>query len=218
MSSFLYPSHIPEMSISPVFSKLEHLVDAKARSILSRYFSENNVDVRAVKPRQSKLGDFRHFRHENHSVITVNNNMSKDAFLFILAHETAHYVCFRQYSGRNRPHSEKWQTVFSEILSNLLESSCFSEEIANAVASYSKAPTATVRRSSSLFPFLFPESIEEKRSLRLKDLEPGSSFKIANKKPVFIKGERRKIRFICKRLDNRRLYLISPDVRVITLE
>ena len=84
--------------------------------------TENPVRFKIVKPRKTKLGDFRVGRKGNLHVITVNNNLNPYSFLITTLHEFAHLVAHNNFGRRIQPHGQEWKDIYAKMIHPLIES------------------------------------------------------------------------------------------------
>ena len=88
--------------------------------------SATNVTFRIVRPRKTKLGDFRRPTNgKGIPQITINNNLNPYAFLITTLHEIAHLHTYLSYDPRVKPHGEEWKFEFQQILRPLISDQSF---------------------------------------------------------------------------------------------
>ena len=103
------------MERDPIKKKLQQ------QQILSRYLPEEFVneiheeltshplDFKIVRPRKTKLGDYRYDPKLPRPIITINGDLNPYQFLVTTVHELAHFHAFRIYGKRIRAHGQEWQ-------------------------------------------------------------------------------------------------------------
>ena len=69
-----------------------------------QWLQQHPVRVHVVRPRRSKLGDYRSGTAGKPHRITVNNDLNPYAFLVTLVHEFAHHTAFERTRGWKDPH------------------------------------------------------------------------------------------------------------------
>ncbi len=193
------------------------LISSDAIDIFKKYAPDDGVCFIQVRSRKTKLGDFRYFKDGRCSQITVNKLLSPDALTFILAHEIAHYIVYSNSRQRTAPHGEMWKSVFGKLLEELLYKNCFSNKFYSEIETFSRNPGATISRRKKLYNMLFPENEEEKNLPTILSIPEEAVFIIPGSKHVYIKKAKRRTRFVCKRTDNNRHYLIHQHLKVILL-
>jgi len=189
-----------------------------AHDFFVNVLKDKNVIVRHVSVRKTKLGDFRHFREKRMPEITVNQNLSPDALTFILAHEIAHYLVHIHNKRRTEPHGKEWKEMFAYLLKQLIQNNAFSDEVSSHIEKFLQNVKGTVGRSSKLFAYLFPQEEETQGTHTLESLHYGALFVIPSNGKVYEKGEKRRTRYVCRQINNKRFYLVSRSLRVKLFE
>jgi SprT protein len=179
---------------------------------------DKNVIIRHVAARKTKLGDFRHFRAKRIPEITVNQNLLPDTLTFILAHEVAHFLVHIHNKRRTEPHGKEWKEMFAYLLKQLIQNNAFSPEISNHIEKFLQNVKGTVGRGSKLFALLFPQEEEIEGTHILENLHNGALFVIPSSGKVYEKGEKRRTRYVCRQINNKRFYLVSRSLRVKLFE
>jgi len=190
----------------------------QAISVFVRYFLISNLKILVVKERNTKLGDFRYNRKTKFYRITVNNNLTPEAFVFILAHEIAHYETFVQFKGRVLPHGKEWKEIFKNFLIELLQKQVFSIELKQELEKYIQKPTSRIKLGSNIHKNLFPDKVSFTSKVPLSELTEGEKFYITDKNKVFIKGKKRRVRFFCLKADTLQQYVAMPYLLVTRFE
>lgn len=193
--------------------------DATYRQLLGRYLpeffieyviqllKENPVRFKIVKPRKTKLGDFRFGDANSKPQITVNGNLNQYSFLVTTIHEFAHLIAFERYGRRINPHGKEWKAVYCELLLPVVNSGELPEELETAIRfsmSNVKASSCTDHQlQRTLMEF------DEKNHFHepLERLEKNSIFALNGR--LFEKGELRRTRYLCTELSSRKKYLVS---------
>ena len=189
-------NYIPEKSVLPVLD----------------FLNTSNVQLKITKSRSTKLGDYRPPIQTKFHKISVNHDLNKYNFLITLIHEFAHLKVWEEYKRKAKPHGGEWKQKFRELMEPYLNESVFPKDILNVLYRFLKNPT-----SSSIDTELTKKLREYdngKEYFTLEELPDDSLFKIYNG-IIFKKLERIRKRYKCKRMDNNRIYLISPIMEVI---
>lgn len=194
----------------------------KSTSILSRYLPiafvpyvtsllrGTNIRFRIVKPRKTKLGDFKVISSKEFQ-ITVNGDLNKFAFLITTLHEIAHWKTYEEEGRHHKPHGIEWKNNFSQLLSPLLSS----DDIPNELRIALKKSILNVKASSCTDPQLYrvlSKFDENSDEVLLESLSKNSIFELAGKQ--FRKGNLRRSRFECSNINNQRTYLVSSLAKV----
>ncbi|MBD2701076.1 sprT domain-containing protein [Spirosoma sp. BT702] len=179
---------------------------------------------RVVKPRRTRLGDFR-VMPQGQTQITVNANLNPYAFLITYVHEVAHAAVHQYYRsqwriGRKRveaPHGKRWKTTFQQLMQPLLSETVFPVEILQPLTHYIANPAATTYAHPALVVALRQADVAvaapiSVRRIMLKDLPEGKDFQFAKK--TFRRGTLRRTRVVCKEMSSGKSYTILAHALV----
>lgn len=177
---------------------------------------DNKVRFKIVKPRKTKLGDFRAgMRGEKH-IITINRDLNVYSFLITTLHEFAHLIVYNNYKGRVAPHGKEWQNQYSLLIHPLIESKKLPKDIEdvllNSLVNVKASSCSDVKLQRVLMKY---DQSSEGYTL-LEELDKNSIFAI-NKK-IFQKGNLRRTRFLCRETSTKKDYLIHALAKVKELE
>jgi len=181
--------------------------------LVDTWLKKRKFHLRISRERVSKLGDFRPATLSQPARISVNNNLHPIEFLITLAHELAHFDCYRRFSRRRKPHGKEWKASFRSLLQEIIDSEVLSSDICDAII---RCYFLRERIASSPCALL-KEELNDNNSERddiVQDLEVGEVFELRNGRR-FVKGERIRTRYKCKDLKNGKYYTIHP-MAVIT--
>ncbi len=191
------------------------------RELLSKYISEaaiplveyliqeHKVNLKIVHQRQTKHGDFRTLPNGK-TQITVNNNLNKHQFLLTLIHEIAHHVTYRKF-GRVQPHGKEWKTVFQHLMLPFLQPNIYPKKILPYLANYFKNPKASTDTDVKL-SLALREGMAETGKSFIFEIPSGSVFSFKN--IPYKKGKKRRTRYECLNLNNKRVYLFNQNAEV----
>lgn len=160
------------------------------------------------KPRSTKLGDYRppHGTEKFHQ-ISVNGNSNKYQFLVTALHEFAHLETYIQFGRRVKPHGEEWKQTFRNLLWPAIQLGILPKELEvalmNSVTNLKAATCSDVNLSRVLRKF-DEETTDE---VMLESLGKNSTFVLQGK--TFVKGEKRRTRFLCTEVETRRQFVIN---------
>lgn len=169
------------------------------------------VALKISRSRQSKWGDFRApYGAYKLSRISVNGDLSKEAFLLTLVHEWAHYKLWKE-RYRGAPHGDAWKRCFAELMSPFLNESHFSATILPLLKRYFQNPSAAISSSPELYEALLGKKGDDGLK-KLNELEVGSKFTFRAK--TYERGALRRTRILCLRLDNKKQYLFMANTPV----
>ncbi|WKZ66270.1 MAG: sprT domain-containing protein [Flavobacteriales bacterium] len=176
---------------------------------VAEWLRAHPVQVRVVRARRTKLGDYRNTADGGLPRITVNGNLNPFAFLVTLVHEFAHHDTFLR-ARRAEPHGPEWRAAYQRLMRPYLSPAVLPADVLAALHTHlRKAPA-----SSCADPQLM-------RALHRHDPAPGLLLERLPERAVFrfngavyVKGPRLRKRFRCACLSNRRNYLMHPLIEV----
>ena len=196
-------------------SLMEHflkLIPKKSKKKVVNLLHLEPVIVRVSKKRISKHGDFRK-KANGDLFITINKSTNPYRFLITLLHEIAHYIVYKKYLNKSKPHRPEWKLAFRKILLPFLNNQIFPDQICRCLANYIRNPKASTDRDLNLFMALRKYDKKENYSLIL-EIEKGQSFRIKSGRK-FIKLNKRRKLYECREVSSNRIYLFSPQIEVI---
>ncbi len=160
------------------------------------------------KPRSTKLGDYRApFGGSKHHEISVNGNSNPYQFLVTTLHEFAHLETFVQFGNRVKPHGEEWKANFRKLLWPAIDLGLLPKELEVAlmksVTNLKAATCSDVNLSRILRAFDEPKGDE----VVLESLAKNSTFVLQGRE--FVKGEKRRTRFLCTEVSTKRQFVIN---------
>lgn len=195
------------------------------KEILQKYLPEPAVEeiysciirykihLRITKNRNTKLGDYRPAYNKQPHRISINYNLNPYSFLITLIHEIAHLVAFENYKCTIRPHGKEWKYFFKELMKPYFKLNVFPYEIQIALHNYLKNPIASSKANLILSRLLKKYDDEVKKGFFVEELPENTLFKTQNGK-IFKRLEQKRKRIKCKCIDNDKLYLFDPLIRV----
>ena len=180
-----------------------------AEFFVEKWISPYPLTLKITRSRQTKLGDYRKLRPQNRHQITVNGDLNPEAFFFVLTHEIAHMIIYAQYKyGDVAPHGKEWKFIFGELLKESVR--IYTSANQPYILKHANAPKASVGADSDISRYLINDLSSTQDYL--EDLEIGSTFLLSKK--IFIKGEKRKLRYICCEVKTKKNYLINATALV----
>lgn len=196
-----------------VFSKYlpAEFVDLAVKLLL-----QHSVIFKIVKPRKTKLGDFRAgLRGEKHQ-ITVNGDLSPYSFLITTLHEFAHLVTYELHGRRAAPHGEEWKHEYRKLLLPVIQSGHLPADIEKVLMNSLIRVKAASCSDQKLQRVLMRYDVKTEPSPTLESLEKNSTFALNGK--TFVKGKLRRTRFLCTDTETNRQYLVNALARVTEIK
>ncbi|WP_435416618.1 SprT-like domain-containing protein [Polaribacter aestuariivivens] len=190
-------------------SNYKNFVPAKSIPFVEFLINEHNFTLKIVNQRQTKHGDFRQLPNGKFQ-ITVNNNLNKYQFLLTLVHEIAHHVTHQKF-GRVQPHGQEWKAVFQHLMLPFLNPEIYPKDILPYLANYLKNPKASTDTDVNLSLALRGNIAESGKSF-IFDIPFGDLFIFKN--TIYKKGNKRRTRFECLNMTNKKVYLFNQNVEV----
>lgn len=183
-----------------------HLSD-KAYIFVLELLEEYPTKIQIKKERSTKHGDFRVVKKEY--LISINNSLSHDAFLFVTLHEIAHRINFQKGGRKVQPHGDEWKSIFSDLLFQALDNNLFDQGLEQHIASFAIKPTSVVGQNHQLHRLLFPS---KHNGPVVDELELNALFLF--KKRIFKKMGKRRTRVLCEEIKSQKKYLFHKDTPV----
>lgn len=181
----------------------EALLPNGAIHFVKSWVGKENLTIKTRNTRKTKLGDYKFFIHENSHEITVNKDISPEAFFFVLTHEIAHLWVSIHYPKSVKSHGAEWKQVFGKLLLESLE--IYPEALRPVILRHARSPKASLNADRLLHKDLFLNG--EENDMRIENLSENQKFRLG--KRVFEKGEKRKIRYLCREIRTGKLYVVS---------
>ncbi len=183
--------------------ELEKHLPKNAFEIIKAYWKKYPFQLRLSNHRQSRSGDYRYLPQSKTHLISINKSLNENQFLFTLVHEIAHQWVRICYKRRQSPHGKAWKEMFKKLLDPFVQMKVFPESIHIEVIRHMKNPKASTSADHNLYNAMQDDG----NLVFLKDIEEGCEFKIGKK--WYIKGPKRRTRYLCYSIPDKRKYSIS---------
>lgn len=190
-------------------SNYKDFVPLKAIPFMEFLINEHNFTLKIVNKRATKHGDFRSMPNGKFQ-ITVNNNLNKHQFLLTLVHEIAHHVTHQKF-GRVQPHGKEWKAIFQHLMLPFLNPDIYSKEILPYLAQYLKNAKASTDADVNL-SLALKGNIAETGKNFVFAISFGSLFIF--KDAIYKRGNKRRTRYECLNMANKKVYLFNQNVEV----
>lgn len=175
------------------------------------WINQHPILFRIVRPRSTKLGDYRPLLNGKQHRITVNSNLNRYSFLITTVHEFAHYHDFVR-NGRNKaPHGTSWKSIYVDLLEPfVLDNEIFPSDLTTGLISHMNRPSASSCADVQLLRIL--KKYDARQPILLEYLMEGARFKIGSRE--FIKGELMRKRYLCIEVSSKRRYRVHALAEV----
>lgn len=192
---------------------LQKYIPEKSIELVIYLIKEHKIRLKIVNQRQTKHGDFRAMPN-GETQITVNNTLNKYQFLLTLIHEIAHHVTYKKF-GRVQPHGKEWKTAFQHLMLPFLNPEIYHPKILPHLANYLKNPKASTDTDVNLALALKNGVAEEGKNF-IFEIPNGHIFSFKN--ILYRRGNKRRTRYECINLTNKRVYLFNQNAEVIPVK
>ena len=169
------------------------------------------VEIKVVPKRKTKHGDYRPLPNGKHR-ITLNAELNPYRFLITCIHEIAHLVAFQKYGRNIRPHGKEWKHVYRSLISPLFHPDIFPAAVLPLLERHFQNPKAATDSDSNLVMAL-QNWDKDPSGPRVIDLAVGEKFTLENGRS-FVKGPKRRTRFLCTELQTQKQFLVVGHLRV----
>ncbi|MDX2362158.1 MAG: sprT domain-containing protein [Crocinitomicaceae bacterium] len=170
------------------------------------------MTFKVVKPRKTKLGDFRAGRYGEKHQITINGNLNKFSFLITTVHEFAHLITFNDFGPRVKAHGPEWKKIYSDLLLPYVESGLLPKDIEdnlmNSLINVKASSCSDINLQRVLIKYDKPTN----GTVPLEALEKNSTFALNGRQ--FTKGILRRTRFLCTEEKTNKQYLVNALAQV----
>lgn len=166
------------------------------------------LKIHVKSKRKTKLGDYRFDSVKGIHHITVDGTIDIYPFFFVMTHEIAHLLVRKNNPKGVKSHGVEWKIAFGKLLMQSIV--VYPEELKPLIHRHALNPKASVGADVRLHKQLF--LTEEQCQLLVENLKEGQYFRLG--KRIFEKGQKRKIRYICRELKTNRSYLVSGQAVV----
>ena len=174
-----------------------------------------HIQFKIVKPRNTKLGDYRPAHSGKPHRITVNGNLNKFSFLITTVHEFAHLTTYLEFGRSVSPHGNEWKNHYRKLLIPVLDKKILPKDIENALINSLVNTKASSCADIPLMRVLKNYDKQNESFVFIEDIEKNAHFMLQGKE--FIKGELRRKRFLCEDVSTTKKYLIHTLAEVIPI-
>jgi len=187
---------------------------AAALAYCAALWEQHQFELRVVRPRRTRLGDFTKKPHERPR-ITINSNLNPYSFLITYLHEVAHHIVYSvRYKKKIAPHGPEWKQAFRELLLPVLSPEYFPADVLAPLKRYALNPKASTGSDAALVQALAKYNLVaiERNKKALMHLSEGVDFVF--QKREFTRGPLQRTRVLCIEKVSRRRYTIPSHALV----
>jgi hypothetical protein len=184
-----------------------------------QWFRENHVQLITTRSRTTKLGDYRSPVRGKPARITVNPELNDFEFVVTLVHEMAHHEVWKDSQQlllkrhrKIRPHGITWKNHYSRLMQPLLVPAIFPHDMLEILKQYFQNPKASSKTEAGLVKILKKYDPPDGFDF-LEALPYDAEFMVSGGR-TFRKKEKLRKRYRCINLQNKKIYLFNPLVRV----
>ena len=186
------------------------LVPNEVNDYVKSLIEDQNLIIKAVPKRRTKLGDYR--KSKNKDIITINHMDNKYRFLLILIHELAHFNVYKK-NIRTSPHGQIWKQEFKKLLQPILDINLFPNGLQILINEHMKNPKSSFSYDSHLEMELNKYDNDNDNYTYLEEIDIGDIFRYNNDK-LYKKIAKRRKRYLCIENDSGRKYLFLAHAKV----
>lgn len=193
---------------------LDSYLPTPALSYCVQLWEQHQFELRIVRPRRTRLGDFTR-RPGERPRITLNANLNPYSFLITYLHEVAHHVVYAvRYKKKVAPHGPEWKQAFRQLLLPVLNEAHFPCDILSPLQRYAANPKASTGSDPALVQALARYNITEPTSNKKPLLHLNEGVNFVFQKREFTRGALRRTRVLCVEKSSRRRYTIPAHALV----
>lgn len=181
---------------------IEQFLPANTGKYVLELLKKYPVKFKIVKPRKSKLGDFKASPRTGNCQITINNNLEPLNFLITTLHEVAHLYNWKEYGRNIAPHGKEWKQQYIALFQPILNDLIFSEKELNLLRQHLSNPKASSSADKSL-----SNHFKSPNAKQVNDLNIGDHFKLNGK--TFTIEKKLRTRYLCIELKSQRKYYVN---------
>ncbi|HUH35041.1 MAG TPA: hypothetical protein VL022_04340 [Moheibacter sp.] len=189
-------------------NSLENFLPKDAIHYIHQWLKDEPIRLKVLPSRKTKLGDYRYLINEQKHQITLDGNLKPDAFFFVFTHEIAHMMVYNQFKNRVLSHGKEWQLMFGKMLLESIE--IYPKNLRPYIYRHALKPKASVGADRLLNQHLFVDPTDWDKWV--EKLPYGQKFRLG--KRIYIRGEKQKIRYICREVKTNKLYLVNGQAVV----
>lgn len=202
------------MQSNQFLENLKLHVPEPAVPLIWNLIKDFDFTLTVTNERKTKHGDYRMpLRNGDPHKISVNGTLNPYAFLLTYIHEIAHMHTFEIYGRKVSPHGKEWKRTFRNIAKPFIKKDIWPKDVRDALKQYFTNPKASSAGDVNLTRVL--RSYDVSDDIHLEDIEEGEIFGMDIKlERLFIKGTKRRTRYLCKEISTNREYTVHSLAKV----
>lgn len=173
------------------------------------------LKVSFVKPRKTKFGDFR-VRLNEPMEITVNNNLGVTHGALTFFHELAHAICYTQHGNKVKPHGKHWKAIYGGLILHVLDCQFFPPHLEKVITQHAIATKSSTCYDTKLMLAINNGLSQNTNKVAIASLFAGDTFEFGNHR--YELGQKRRTRFLCYRLPDKKPFTFSAAALVEMME
>lgn len=193
----------------PEFKAIHKYIPKEAIDLVEELLVKHPFHLIIKNARKTKHGDFRPLPN-GQTQITINNSINKYQFLITLIHEIAHLVTYKKEKNV-KPHGIEWKMNFQHLMLPFLKTSIFPKNLLSVLANHMRNPKASSGTDIHLAFALKQYDVKSNKTY-IFEVPLHTHFMYGNR--VFLKGNKRRIKYKCTEINTKKEYLFHPTAEV----
>ena len=154
-------------------------------SRIAKWIEILQIDLKFVKPRITKLGDFR-YNYKNGLQITINNDLNPYQTLITMVHEIAHAFVYKKFGSKIKAHGKEWKEMYKALMLNFLKPNIFPSDILSCLSLHIINPSASSNSDTELVLIL--RKYDDENHYNISQIDFGQKFNFSGK--IFVKKKK----------------------------
>ena len=194
-----------------MISNLEEFIPVKSINYVNSLIEKEKIQFKIVRERSSKHGDFKRTINGDY-IITINRFNNPYRFVISLILELALYYVTIIYYKAN-PHGTLWKNKFKQLLNPILNKSVFPNDLLKCLSKHMENPRSTFSYDLELSKVLDKYDNSRHKYFYLDQVKDGDTFFYGDGNK-FLKIKKRRKRYLCENLVNKRKYLFLGNAKI----
>jgi SprT protein len=182
---------------------------------IANLIAQLQLHIKFVNPRKTKFGDFR-VQFNKPLQITLNNNLGVTHGTLTFFHELAHAVCYKKFANKVKPHGKQWKAIYGKFILEVLDCQFFPPHLETAITQHAINSKSSTCYDVGLMSLLKKTTNQDESKVPITSLIMGDKFTFENR--GYELGSKRRTRFLCYRLPDKRAFTFSAAALVEMME